>query len=223
MTIQSFIKILFLFFVIVSCNDSKIKIFNKVEKTLYSDIFFSKYRLDFLKSDLTKFSFDPRMQFSYPSNNNAIYRVLIFRDSSLRIFGTAEFSKVFNVRIDTFFKSDVILSKYNKESYILKSAYGEESGTYLISKKKQSNNIVDYFLTLKKLLEKFRILEISVHPSVNTIEIIFSDHDYLIYKPDSLIFKDSENKDFMKYLFKNGKQLDKNWYQFNDFTNTDYY
>ena len=192
------------------------------DKTLESAVFYSDFKADFLKSDLTKYSYNPRVQFTCPGNNNATYGVLIFRDSSLRIIGTEEFSKAFNVRIDTFFKSDVILSKRSSDSYILTSPFDEESGSYLLPKQIQSINVVDYFLNLRNLLNKYKILEISDHPLVNTIKIVFSEHDYLIYKPDSLVIKDSENKDFMKHLFEKGKPIDKNWYHFNDKTITDY-
>jgi len=198
----------------VSCYNS--------DKTLESAVFYSDYKADFLKSDLTKYNYDPRMQFTSPGNNNATYGVLIFRDSCLRIIGTEEFSKAFEVRIDTFFKSDVILAKRSTDSYILTSPNNEDSRTFLIPKQSQSVNIVDYFLNLRNLITKYNILEISDHPLVNTTKVVFSEHDYLIYKPDSLVIQDSQNKDFMKHLFENGKQLDKNWYQFNDKTNTDY-
>ena len=204
---------IFIFTTVESCTN--------VDKTLDSTVFYSDYKVDFLNSDLTKYNYNPRMQFTFPGNNNASYAVLILRDSSIRIIGTEEFSKSFNVRIDTFFKSDVILSKRSTNSYSLTSPNDDELSSYLIPKQLQSINIVDYYLNLENLLNKYKILEISGHPIVNTTKIVFSDHDYLIYKPDSLVIKASENKDFMKHLFENGKQLDKNWYQFNEKINTD--
>lgn len=127
------------------------------------------------------------MQFICSGNNNAKYGVLILRDGSLKIIGTEEFSRAFEIRIDTFFKSDVILSKRTTESYILTSPNHEDSRSFLITKQSQSTNIVDYFLNLRKLIIKYNILEISDHPLVNTTKIVFSEHDYLIYKPDSLV------------------------------------
>ena len=199
----------------VSCTNS--------DKTLdYSSVFYSDFKSDFLKSDLTKYSYNPRFQFVLNGHNIDAYRVVIFRDSSLRIEGVQAFSKAFNVRIDTFFNSDVILSKLSDCNYILRSPFNDESLTHIIPKQTTSINIVEYFFNLKRLLNKYKIIEIKLHSSVNIKTIVFSDHDYLIYKPDSLVFNDSENIEFMKFLFENSKQLDKNWYQFHKHINTDY-
>jgi len=193
------------------------------DKTLDSAKFYSDFKTEFLKSDLPKYNYNPRGHFTpLDFDSVAFYRVFIYRDSSLKIMGTPSFSKAFNIKIDNFFKSDVILSKLSDSNYILSSPFEEEPLTHIIPKEKSSTNAVDYFLNLERLLRKYKILEIASHPSVNTRKIIFSSNDYLIYKPDSLVFKNTENKEFMKYLFKNGKQLDKNWYQFNDTISTDY-
>jgi len=45
---------------------------------------------------------------------------------------------------------------------------------------------------------------------------------YLVYKPDILVFNNPEDTSFMQYLFDNGRQLDRNWYQFKDTISTDY-
>jgi hypothetical protein len=82
-------------------------------------------------------------------------------------------------------------------------------------------NPVTYFQNLRQQISTYHIIAIEGHPSVNTIELIFSDHDYLIYKPDSLVFK-TNNTDFMKYLFKDSIKLDNNWYQFKTEKNIDY-
>jgi hypothetical protein len=196
---------------------------SKADKTLDSAKFYSDFKTDFLNSDLTKYNYNPRGHFTPLDFDYVVsYRVFIFRDSSLKIMGTPSFSKAFNIKIDNFFKSDVILSKLSDSTFILSSPFKEEPLTYIIPKQKSSTNAVDYFLNLERLLRKFRILEIASHPSVNTRKIVFSSNDYLIYMPDSLVFKNTENKEFIKHLFKNGKQLDKNWFQFNDTISTDY-
>lgn len=209
-----FISVLF-FASFVSCSNS--------DKTLDSVKFHSEFKSEFLNGNLSKYNYNPRSHFS-PLDFDTVtfYRVIIFRDSTLRIMGTQAFSKAFNIKIDNFFKSDVILSKLSDNNYILSSPFEEEPLTYIIPKQKSSTNAVDYFLNLKRLLRKFKIIEIESHPSVNIRKIIFSSNDYLIYKPDSLVFKNTYDKEFIKYLFKNGKQLDKNWFQFNETTSTDY-
>ena len=200
---------------LVSCTNTN--------KTLDSARFYLNFKTEFLRSDLTKYNYDPRGHFTSLYNDTTLfYRVIVLGDSSLRIMGTSSFSKAFNIKIDTFFNSDVILSKLPDSNYILRSLYDEEPLTHIIPQQKSSTNVVEYFLNLVRLLNKFKILEIASHPVINTKKVVFSSNDYLIYKPDSLVFNDSENTDFMNLLFENGKQLDKNWYQFNDKTNTDY-
>jgi hypothetical protein len=90
-----------------------------------------------------------------------------------------------------------------------------------MSKNLSEENVIHYFWNLKRSLKKYKILSLENHPMVNVKEIIFSNNDYLIYKPDTLVFKDG-NREFMKYLFKNGKSLDKNWIQFSDTINSVY-
>jgi len=190
------------------------------DESLISEKFYKKHKDSFLKSDLTQFDYNPRTSFTYGNiDSSNYYRVLIFRDSSIRIFGTGVFSELFNVPINNFSERDVIVSK-SETNYMLTDPYDDKK--VKIIENTADSNVVDYFLDLEKLILKYQILEIDKHPQVNTLKIVFSDNDYLIYKPDSLVFK-SSNKEFMKYLFENGKEIDKNWIHFTDKTNTDYY
>ena len=192
------------------------------DECVTSEIFYKKYKDSFLKSDLARFDYNPRTNFTYGNiDSSNFYRVIIFRDSSIRIFGTSVFSKLFNVPVNNFSERDVILSK-SETNYILTDPYDSEKVKLIKGTDNSKTNIVDYFLDLEKLIDRFHILEIDKHPQVNTIKIVFSDNDYLIYKPDSLVFN-SSNKDFMQYLFGNGNEIDKNWTHFTDKTNTDYY
>ncbi|WP_148660978.1 hypothetical protein [Marinilabilia salmonicolor] len=189
-------------------------------ESLISEKFYKKQKDSFLKSDLTKFDYNPRTNFTYGNiDSSNYYRVLIFRDSSIRIFGTDVFSELFNVPINDFSERDVIVSK-SETNYMLTDPYDDKK--VKIIKNTTDSNVVDYFLDLEKLILKYQILEIDKHSQVNTLKIVFSDNDYLIYKPDSLVFK-SSNKEYMKYLFENGKEIDKNWIHFTDKTNIDYY
>jgi hypothetical protein len=187
-----------------------------------SGIFYVLYSDLFLDSDLIQFDYNPRTQFSYQNiDSSVIYRVLIMQDSSLRVIGTDGFSKAFNFDISNFTPKDVIISNLDS-SFLLTDPY-QKDRTKTIKKQNESvPNVVDYFLGLNKELNKYQIIEIKKHPQVNVITIVFSENDYLIYKPDSLVFKDT-NRDFMRFLLEDGKELDKNWFQFKNQINTDYF
>ena len=192
-------------------------------KNLDSENFYNNYKDSFLKSDLTKYYYNPRVNFIYnPFDSTNSFRALIMHDSSLRLFGKKAFSELFDFPFDTLDQKEIFISKsYTDNCYILYNSYKKENARKIKIVETSSINVVDYFLNLEKLINKFGILEIAQHPSVNTLEIVFSDHDYLIYKPDSLVFK-STNKEFMKSLFKDGKEIDNNWVRFSDKINTDY-
>lgn len=205
-------------FVIIICLSS---CHNRQDSVRLSDRFYKEYRLEYLKSDLTKYCYNPRSGFTKQNDSICNFRVLIFQESAIRVLGTGQFNKEFNMSIDTAFWTDVVISKLPNNDLALSSANKEIKTKQTIKKYGFNLNPVDYFLNLKKKIDTYNVIAIEKHPSVNTIELIFSDHDYLIYKPDSLVFK-TEDTEFMKYLFKDGKKLDNNWYQFNTEKNIDY-
>lgn len=197
---------------------------NNVSENPISETFYKNNKDSFLKSDLVKFNYNPRMNFAYGDiDSTTFYRVLVRPDSTLRIMGFQSFCKIFKIEMDTPLLSDIYFRKYETDRYIIRITNEEADVEKLIFKQKSTQNIVDYFFKLERLIEEYRILEINKHPIVNTIKIVFSDHDYLIYKPDTLVFKDKKNTTFMNHLFNNGKELDKNWFQFSEKIDTDYY
>jgi hypothetical protein len=161
-----------------------------------------------------KYGYDPRTGFAYKEyDSTGSYKVLIRKDSSLLIYyGYDALCEDLNFNIESYEKSSVILEMAN-----LNGNKGQV--TYAITNQTGNNSsleeVVDYFLSLSHLINKYKIIAIQNHPIVNIKKIIFSENDYLIYKPDSLIFQ-SDDKDFMTYLFANGKNLDNNWVHFSD-------
>ena len=179
----------------------------------YSVGFYKQYRAEFLQSDLIKYSYNPRAGFTFNQSDTLnFFRVLLREDSSIRVFGVKSFCQYFSIKIDSFYPSEMILKKDEPNGIVIT----------LTSKNLSAENVIDYFWNLKSTMEKYRILALKSHPLVNVKKIIFSNTDYLIYKPDTLLFID-ENREFMKYLFKNGKEMDKNWIQFSDTIDTNYH
>jgi hypothetical protein len=85
-----------------------------------------------------------------------------------------------------------------------------------------SGDEVMYFISLSHLIDKYKTIAIKDHPQVNVKKLIFAENNYLIYKPDTLVFQ-SDDRNFMTYLFKNGNYLDRNWVHFSDTVNIDFY
>ena len=167
-----------------------------------------------------KYSYDPRTGFSFNViDSPAFYRVLIREDSSILIIGFNSFCHDLKINFDSLDKSNIVLRKEESSSERGKYDYRL---SYILTAESSTTNVVDYFLNLYRLLDKFNILSLKDNPSVNVKKIIFSDHDYLIYKPDTLVFW-NENREFMKSLFKNGKDLDRNWVKFNDTIDVGYF
>jgi hypothetical protein len=188
--------------------------FCKNEQTPKSSmIFYRDPKSEFVKSDLIKFSYDYRGGFTYGSPDSMnFFRVLISADSSLKVFGIKSFCHFFNTNFDSIDLSEMTFEENFPFGGIL----------IIKSNNRSFKRYINYFLSLKTVIDKYQILAIEGHPVVNIKEIIFSNNDYLIYKPDTLIFV-NRDKGFMKYLFRNGRPLDKNWIQFDDTINTDYY
>lgn len=179
----------------------------------YSAIFYKQYRLEFLKSDLIKYSYNPRAGFTFKESDTLnFFRVLLREDSSIRILGVKSFCQYFDFNSNSFDQSELSIKKDEPNGVTLT----------LTSRNHSIEEVIDYFWNLKRLIEKYHILALKNHPLVNVKEIVFSNTDHLIYKPDTLIFIDG-NREFMKYLFKNGKELDKNWIQFSDTISTNYH
>ena len=184
-----------------------------------SDVFYESSRNEFLKGDLKNYSYNPRTGFTKQNFDEDLYRVILRQDSSIRVDGIVEFNKEFNLTIDTAVWNYVFISKNLNEDLTLSST--NNKAEQIIKKTEFKIDPVSYFIKLKKHVERYRIIEIEKHQSVNTIKLIFSDHDYLIYKPDTLKFK-TDTKDFMTYLFQDSIRLDRNWYQFKTKINIDY-
>jgi len=161
-----------------------------------------------------KYRYDPRTGFAYKEyDSTGSYSVLIRQDSSLLIYsGYDAFCKNLNFNIESYEKSSVVLEKENLNGNKGQVIYRVTNQT---GNNSSLQEVVDYFLSLSRLINKYKIIAIQNHPIVNIKKIIFSENDYLIYKPDSLIFQ-SDDRVFMAYLFDNGINLDNNWVHFSN-------
>ena len=150
----------------------------------FSNKFYKEYRLSFLQSDLRKYVYNPRLGFTKHS-----LRVLIFQDSAIRVIGLKQFNNEFCLSVDTLFGNDVVIKTQSNGDLELYSADEDIETKQVIVKSNIKVNPVTYFQNLRQQITTYHIIAIERHPSVNTIGLIFSNHDYLIYKPDSLVFK----------------------------------
>jgi len=193
----------------------------KNENVNASEFFYKNFKEAFIKSDLVKYNYDPRLNFSYGKDSSTYFIVLVLQDSSIRIFRAQNFNKLFRITNDIIFE-DIIDVTRLENNFQITYPRNAELSLKEVQFDESKINVVDYFVNLKKQIKKYRIKEIRIHRLFNTVRIGFSDLDYFIYKPDSLIVNDS-NKRFLKTLFKNGEEVDKNWYRFTNEKTTDYH
>ena len=214
---KNVVKILLIIICCANCQTKEVR----QDNICLSEIFYNNFRLEFLESDLKLYTYNPRLGFTKQIFDDDLFRVIIFKDSSIRVYGIPEFNNKFNLSIDTSIWNDLVISRQLNGDLVLSSPNENIKTKQTVKKNEFELNPVDYFLKLKRQVEKYRIIAIEKHPSVNIIELVFSDNDYLLYKPDTLKFK-ADSKEFMSYLFKDSKRLDTNWYQFHSPKNIDY-
>lgn len=215
------LKIIFIFIsCITGCNNFK----NNPEK-LQSKIanpavfFYDNYKDEFLRSGLQHFEYNPRVHFEV-YDTKPKFGVLIYKDSSINVRGFKEFHKLFNIKIKPSFNGEVHISKMTNGNLLLKS---NESDIIMqiVEKAVFKENPIDYFIQLRGQIERFKIIAIKKSHVFNTIDFIFSRHDYLMYVPDSLKLTKDE-KAQLDTIMKRGTKLGDNWYLYREEMDIDY-
>lgn len=224
MSMRNYIQILTcLILCNLGCNTSDDHSNSFKQEVVNSALFFyDNYKEDFLRSGLKDYDYNPRMHFEKIYENAPILNITIFRDSSIRVRGFDEFYKQFNIKIDSTFKSDVIISNLPHGDLKVFSLYNNEKTNQIIKAKTIKANPVEYFIQLKARLNKFKIIAIETNPTYKTKVLIFSKHQYLTYLPDSLRLANDDRAQ-LDTMLQGGKMLDRNWYIFNEERNLDYY
>jgi len=201
---------------------------------LQSMTFFKTHTDNFLKSELLKYDYNPRTQYSLSVNDTLVYRAIlqqednelvgVFYDSSFALFAGQ-----FKIPIDTNSTWDRLYLQTNSTHYKLElelfthpskiinsdTVNGDikTTGNYSIPKSLMSDPI-QYFNDLDKERVKYGIMDFRKLRIGGIIEVNFSPTDYLLYFPTNSKIEEKRFQDFWDKKIKEGEKLDDNWYYY---------
>ena len=204
--------------------------FGKVQ----SITFFKEYKDKFLKSELLKYDYNPRTQYSLSINDTLVYRALLRKEDNqlVGVFGDngfGVFARQFKIPIDTNSTWDRLYFEINSTQYKLElelfahpskivnsdtvKADIKTTGNYSIPKALM-NDPIQYFKNLDKEREKYGIMDYRKLRIGGIIEVNFSPTDYLLYFPADSKIEEKQLQDFWDNKIKEGEKLDDNWYYY---------
>jgi hypothetical protein len=150
--------------------------------------FYSDYRFDFIKSDLTRIGYNSRFGFFRTDKNGFFYSV-IFRDTNeIIINGLSKLRKDYNITNDSIIKNENVRFKLINGNWI-----SLNDSTFLL--KHFNFDILDYFRGLELLRIKWHISMIHIYDSTITLRF-YNNKEELIYKDSGL--KDLNTKKIEK-------------------------
>jgi len=119
--------------------------------------FYNTHSTEFLNSELYKFSYHPRTQYDFITQDSTSFRILIRDRKELLILNSLGFIKMFNLPVDTFYKddrtifsSDNFAFRMNIECFNYKK-YSDSNGT--INKEIRTNIKYTNVSHIKKVLK----------------------------------------------------------------------
>ena len=196
--------------------------------------FFKEHTDKFLKSELLKYAYNPRTQYSVTTNDTLIYRAFLRREDNelvgvFRQRGFEVFARQFKIPIETNTTWDGLTLKSDSSNYILElglythpdkvinsdtiKADIKTIGNYSIPKNLMIDPI-QYFSKLDKEREVYGIVDFSKLRIGKIVEINFSATDYLLYFPPDSEIEERQFQDYWDKKMKEGKKLDDNWYYY---------
>jgi hypothetical protein len=196
--------------------------------------FFKEHTDSFLKSELLKYDYNPRSQFSLSTNDTLVYRALLRQEyhEFVGIFGDkgfGVFAREFKIPIDTNtewerldLKADstqytLELELYSHSNKVINSdtikADIKTNGSYSIPRNLM-NDPFRYFSGLDKERKNYGIMDFRKLRIGGIIEVNFSPTDYLLYLPSDTKIEEKRFQDFWEKKLREGKKLNENWYYY---------
>jgi hypothetical protein len=188
--------------------------------------FFKEHTENFLKSELLRYDYNPRTQYSLTTSDTLIYRAFLRREDNelvgvFRDKGFEIFAEQFKIPIDTNSTWDRLSLTTDSMNYILElelyihpikvinsdtiKADIKTIGDFTIPKNLMSDPI-QYFSQLDKERENYGIVDFSRLRIGEIIEINFSATDYLLYFPPDSKIEEKQFRDYWNKKMKEGKK-----------------
>lgn len=196
--------------------------------------FFKEHTDSFLRSELLKYDYNPRSQYSLSTNDTLVYRALLRREDNefVGIFwgkGFVVFARQFKIPIDTDTAWDRLDLKNDSTQYTLElelythpnkvinsdtiKADIRTIGNYSIPRSLMSDPF-QYFSRLDKERKNYGIMDFRKLRIGGIIEVNFSPTDYLLYFPSDTKIEEKRFQDFWDKKLGEGKKLNDNWYYY---------
>jgi len=196
--------------------------------------FFKLHADNFLKSELLKYDYNPRTQYSLSINDTLVYRAILRQEDNefVGVFGdngAVVFARQFKIPIDTNSTWDRLYLKTDSTHYTLElELYSHpniviNSDTVKADIKTTGNysipvNLMDdpfkYFSTLDNERKNYGIMDFRKLRIGRIIEVNFSVTDYLLYFPTDGKIEEKQFQEHWDKKIKEGKKLDDNWYYY---------
>ncbi len=169
---------------------------------------------EFIQNDeLQKYSYNPRSQFYYLSDDESRTFRCLNRDSvELLIinFGSFDvFQREFKIKLDTII--DFERAKLVKELTDFRLVMND---TVSVKIKSIGKDPVLYFSQLRKTIREYGIITYGQIRLGGIIKVYLTAYDYLIYFPTGYKIEEQHFEEYWQNKKKSGKKLDNNWYYY---------
>lgn len=196
--------------------------------------FFNLHADNFLKSELLKYDYNLRTQYSLSVDDALVYRAILRPENNefVGVFGkngSEVFARQFKIPIDTNSAWSRLYLKTDSKHYILElELYSHtnkvvNSDTIKVDIKTTGNysipvNLMDdpfkYFSIIDNERKNYGIVDFRKLRIGGIIEVNFSITDYLLYFPSDGKIEGKQFQDYWNKKIKEGKKLDNNWYYY---------
>ena len=163
--------------------------------------------------ELLKYSYNPRSQFYYTTDDESRTFRCLNRDTIALIiinFGGFDiFQSEFELELETlvsFGRAELI-----KDSTSFKLIVNDSIPIKIISFGKDP---IQYFVQLRQLIDEYRIVTYGKLRIGGIVEVYLTAFDYLLYFPTDYKIEEQQFEEYWRMKQKNGKKLDENWYYY---------
>ena len=194
--------------ILISCNS------HQSDGLQLATEFHTNYADEFIQNkELQKYSYNPRAQFYYLSDDESqTFRCLSSDSTELTIinFGGFDiFQREFELETDTlipFKRAELVKEQTNFKLMV--------NDSLLIEIRSIGQDPIHYFRQLRQLIDEYGIVAYGQIRLGRIIRVYLSAYDYLLYFPTGYKIGEKQFEEYWRNKQKTGKQLDENWYYY---------